>query len=375
MRSLLIATAALLMAGCGGGGNADLEDPARQDGDLPVIGVRVVDSIGVEIGDSNYVMGAIEDLCYGPDGNIAVLDRARSCVRIYTPRGEFLRRIGCKGSGPGELQDIAFLAISEDGHLYISGEGSEILGIHQYDYFSGEWLGSLSTGSPPTCLEGVDGSDYVRKDLRVDPSSDELRVILTIARYEPGADEPSTVYFEDNFPFDPSNLARVVDLIWEGYDIAADGGGGVYVAPRSTEEAVVTAYQKDGSVSFSITLDLESVPRTEREMEMERLILRSRAAVMDLDQTQLEPDPMKPLVRGLEIDGEGNIWVLRGGPATPTFDVFDGSGRPVCTAVVEGEPEDGSTWRFHMDEHGMLAYAGDPACGFQKVYILESDSF
>ncbi len=375
MKSLLITAAALAMAGCGGDGDAHREGGARQDEELPSVGIRVVDSIGVEIGDSNYVMGAIEDICYCPDGNIAVLDCARSCVRIYTPQGDFVRQIGRKGSGPGELQDIAFLAISDDGHLYLSGEGSEILGIHQFDYFTGEWLGSLSTGSPPTCLEGVDGSGYVRKDLRVDPSSNELRVILTIARYEPGADEPSTVYFEDNFPFDPTNLARVVDLIWEGYDIATDDGGGVYVAPRSTEDAVVTAYQADGSVSFEIALDLEPVPRTEEEMEMERLILRSRAAIMDLDQTQLEPDPMKPLVRGLEIDGEGNIWVLRGGPSTPTFDVFDSSGSPVCTAVVERDPEDGSTWRFYMDENGMLAYAGDPACGFQKVYILESDAF
>jgi hypothetical protein len=31
-----------------------------------------VDSIGVEQGDSNYVMGGVEGVAFGPDGDIAV---------------------------------------------------------------------------------------------------------------------------------------------------------------------------------------------------------------------------------------------------------------------------------------------------------------
>jgi len=371
MRLLLITVAAALLAGCGSEERGMTGERSPEEGALPTVGITVVDSIGVEIGDSNYVMGAIEGLCFGPDGNIAVLDCARSCVRIYSPAGEYVRQIGARGSGPGELQDIAFLAISEDGNLYLAGEGSEVLGIHHYDYWTGEWLGSMPTGSPPTCLEGSYGSGYVRKDLERDVSGEQLMVEIIVGRYGPGEDDPSMVYYRDRFPFDPADAAEIVQLVWEGYDIASDLEGRVCVAPRSTEEAVVMVYGRDGSLDLTIEIDLEPVPRTAEEMEMERLILRYRASVMGMEHVAIEPDPMKPLIRGLEIGPEGNIWVLRGGPSTPAFDVFDADGKPLYTAVVQGDPPDGSTWRFHLDAHGMLAYAGDPADGYQKVYILE----
>ncbi len=101
-----------------------------------------VDSIGIEFGDSNYVMGGVEGVAFGPDGNIVILDCAMSCIRIYSPEGEFVRQISRRGNGPGELQSVAFLGISEAGLISMAGEGSEVLGIHQFDYDTGEWLGS-----------------------------------------------------------------------------------------------------------------------------------------------------------------------------------------------------------------------------------------
>lgn len=364
--SILIA----LLAGCGG----QTDETALQTATEPQVYSLVrVDSIGIDMGDSNYVMGAVEGVAYGPDGNIAVLDCARSCLRIYSPEGEFLRQIGRQGNGPGELQSVAFLAISEDGHIYMAGEGSSILGLHVFDYGTGEWLDSESAlGTPPTCIEGADGSAHIRKNLDLDFSSGEPLVLVSIARHEFGVEEPEVVYFEDSFPYDPAEMGRMISIIWGGFDIAADFDGRVYVAPRNTERAMLYAFEKDGTERFAIDLGYEPVPRTEGEMEMERMILRMNASAMDMDQMPLEPDPYKPLIRGLEVDGEGNLWVLRGDPALPTFDVLSSEdGTHLYSAVVEGDPGDGSTWRFYLDETGILAYAADPASGYQQIYMLE----
>jgi len=362
----------VLLISCGGEESAsEITDVTSPE--VPTVYLVPVDSIGIEMGDSTYVMGAIEGISYGPDGNIAILDCALACIRIYTPAGEYLRQIGRRGNGPGELQSIAFLGISEDGHLCTTGDGADILGVHQFDYYTGEWLGSFpSLGTPPTCIEGAEESSYVRKDINFDTSSGEPLILISISKYTCGDDEPMVTYIEDTAPFTPDNMASMVDLVWYGYDIAADFSGNTYIAPRSTDEAVVITFGPDGEETGRIELDLEAVLRTEEELEMERLILTAKMSAMGNDQMPpLEPDPYKPLIRGLEIDGEGNIWIQHGGPAVPTFSVYDSSGELMYIAEVAGDHPDGNSWRFHIDGNGVLAYAEDPADGFQKVYMLE----
>jgi len=362
----------VLLISCGGEESAsEITDVTSPE--VPTVYLVPVDSIGIEMGDSTYVMGAIEGISYGPDGNIAILDCALACIRIYSPAGEYLRQIGRRGNGPGELQSIAFLGISEDGHLCTTGDGADILGVHQFDYYTGEWLGSFpSLGTPPTCIEGAEESSYVRKDINFDTSSGEPLILISISKYTCGDDEPMVTYIEDTAPFTPDNMASMVDLVWYGYDIAADFSGNTYIAPRSTDEAVVITFGPDGEETGRIELDLEAVLRTEEELEMERLILTAKMSAMGNDQMPpLEPDPYKPLIRGLEIDGEGNIWIQHGGPAVPTFSVYDSSGELMYIAEVAGDHPDGNSWRFHIDGNGVLAYAEDPADGFQKVYMLE----
>lgn len=372
MKILTAVALMTLLMSCGGeettGSVADETTSA-----VPTIYLVPVDSLGIELGDSTYVMGAIEGLAYGPDGNIAVLDCAYACVRVYSPDGEYQRQIGRRGNGPGELQSIAFLGISEDGHVYLTGDGSEILGVHQYDYYTGEWLGSLpSLGTPPTCIEGAEESFYVRKDINFDVSSGEPMILISIAKFTLDGEEPVVTYIEDTAPFNPADMASMIKLVWYGYDIAADYSGNTFIAPRSTGEAVVIIFDSDGMETGRIELDLEPVLRTDEEIEMERLILRAKMAAMDMDpMTPVEPDQYKPLIRGLEIDGEGNIWVQHGGPIVPTFSVFSSSGDLLYYAEVAGDHPDGNSWRFYIDGNGILAYAEDPSDGYQKVYMLE----
>ena len=115
MRKIAVATlvSLLLLISCGGS-EPDQDETLQVVEEVRTVSLILVDSLGIEMGDSLYVMGALEGLFYGPDGNIAVLDCSRSCVRVYSPSGEYLRQISKKGNSPGELQDAAFLSISED---------------------------------------------------------------------------------------------------------------------------------------------------------------------------------------------------------------------------------------------------------------------
>jgi len=373
MRCFLLIIAGLLFAAGCGENAPETADNETDTGQTEVRTLVKIDSIGVELGDSTLVFGAIEGMVTGPDGNIAVLDRAACCIKIFTTEGDFVRQISRRGNGPGELISTGFLAITGNGTLILAGDGSETVGVHSFDYFTGSWTGSeTSYGAPPTCLEGASGATYMRKSLEMDPTSDEPVAIARITLNEIGREEPLVLFQETRIPLNLENMGEVVSLVWFGYDLACDFSGRFYVAPRSTQEAVVYAYDAAGEELFTIVPDGEPTLRSLEELETERLVLAAKATAMDSAEIipSLQPDPYKPMIRGLEVDAEGNLWVLAGGPAQPTFQVFDRTGCYLYTAVLQGEVPDGHSWNFNFSGGNILAYAEDPALGFQKLYVL-----
>jgi len=67
----------------------------------------------------------------GPDGNIYVYDMADAFIKVYSPEGNFLRKIGGKGQGPGEVQ-------REDGLTFCFTPGGKLFFA---EYFGGHpWI-------------------------------------------------------------------------------------------------------------------------------------------------------------------------------------------------------------------------------------------
>jgi hypothetical protein len=82
MRRLMAAMniSVLLMAvSCGSDSPEQAQDVSDE---IPTTTLVMLDSIGVELGDSCYIFGSIEGLGYTPDGNIAVLDRISADIRL-----------------------------------------------------------------------------------------------------------------------------------------------------------------------------------------------------------------------------------------------------------------------------------------------------
>ena len=68
-------------------------------------------SIGQEGGAPEYSFGSVAGLDVLSDGTIAVLDGLAGEVRTFAPDGSFVRRIGRRGEGPGEISGEAALAL------------------------------------------------------------------------------------------------------------------------------------------------------------------------------------------------------------------------------------------------------------------------
>jgi hypothetical protein len=95
--------------------------------------------IGTEDGDG--FLAYPRHIQEGPDGNIYVFDWSDYYIKVYSPEGKYLRRIGGKGQGPGEVQraDGADFGFTPDGNLYFT----EFIRGHRWITFmklSGEFI-------------------------------------------------------------------------------------------------------------------------------------------------------------------------------------------------------------------------------------------
>lgn len=50
---------------------------------------------------------------------IIVLDHGNNCIYFFSQKGEFLRKVGQRGQGPGDLSYPEYLAVDSDGSIYV----------------------------------------------------------------------------------------------------------------------------------------------------------------------------------------------------------------------------------------------------------------
>ncbi len=367
-KTLCAVAAAIFFAGCGNPDNTadDAVSPSGED----LIQLSITESIGIELGDSSYVLGSVQSIDHDLQGNILVLDRSACCVRIYSAGGEFIRKISNSGSGPGELLNPLDMTVLGDGRIVVESPWSG--GLHGYTP-DGEWLGLLTPfyNNPPMNLRGADDSAYVANRLEVLPDgSGDLTVQTFIGRYELG-EEPVVKYWEHEFPFDPNDLTELLRNTMMGHTFAVDRRGNVFMAELTSGEYLVQGFRPDGEVFLEITGEAPQVEKTAEEMEEEEVYVESYLESMGASGVVIEyhPDPLRNTISEVETDGE-RVWVRRGTVLEPVFDVYDYSGELLFTAEVPEAGEDAPFWDFNIDEQGITAFSMNPEL-FQQVYVLE----
>jgi len=58
----------------------------------------------------------------GPDGNIFIYDEADALIKVFSPKGQFIRKMAGEGQGPGEIQrrDSVSIGFTPDGRLFFT---------------------------------------------------------------------------------------------------------------------------------------------------------------------------------------------------------------------------------------------------------------
>jgi len=118
----VVLSGAILFASCAardtGAGENDLDA-------VPMISTEEILRIG-SVDDPDYGFTAINGVDVDHDGNVYVLEGSAPEIRVYSPEGKLLRRIGRRGEGPGEFRGAPRFGIVGDKLWAIETSGRRI---------------------------------------------------------------------------------------------------------------------------------------------------------------------------------------------------------------------------------------------------------
>ncbi|MCK5131227.1 MAG: hypothetical protein KAR40_03645 [Candidatus Sabulitectum sp.] len=343
----------------------------QYESDLRILEVAGV--IGVEMGEAEYVFGAIQAIGHNSSGEVAVLDRISANVRFYSRSGEYLRTVSHRGEGPGELINPLAMCLWPDGRI-------SILDPMRGGFFGftneGEYLGvelEISRNAHLNTI-AVSDSEFVAVKNRLSFEGDTGSITIFIGLF-PVATVPSVTYWEKELPFD---LMRVGDQFLDYYLYtswtADQNNGNVYISLFNETDYEILCFNQSGDLLNTITMDLEPVEKTEAEILGEIDYVTAFITALEGGEPQFNvectPFPYRLPVSELCVDSQGNIWARRGTTDEPFFDIWTAEGDLVGQAVLNGVGRESRSWNFIMDAGGILAYDENPAL-FQQIFIIE----
>lgn len=357
--------AAVFSSGCGEPGVWQEPFPER-------LTISVVDSIGIEMGDSCYVLGAIADAEVSPSGTILVLDRSACCIRKFTPDGIHISNLSRCGSGPGEFLYPFEMAIMPDGRIMVADMHKQSIIVLSE---TGESIEDMSDWPlfVPTSITPLGENLFAGCEMKYDMTDTEMLIIIKPSLFSLADAASEYSFFSDTLRFnlDGSDVAiSSVDGLTGVTLLTSDKDGRVFYSRKSSSEGVVHCWNIGADSLFTASPGFPPVGKTEQEILDETEYTRMQFAALGMNALPdgFEPDPFHVMVENIGVDGDGNLWMQRGTEGKPVFDIFDTAGDHVGTAEFPGT---GKQWQFSISPYGSLAWNNDPLSGVQKVYMIE----
>jgi len=81
-------------------------------------------SIGESVGREEYMFSQVIDVGIDEEENIYILDFLESHIKVFSKSGEYLRTIGRRGQGPGEIQRAMNIYITPGNEILINDRGA-----------------------------------------------------------------------------------------------------------------------------------------------------------------------------------------------------------------------------------------------------------
>jgi len=352
------------------GEQTQLEDAAVT---IPVDTLIPVDSIGIFMGDSCYMFGAIADYVPMPGGGAAVLDRMTGKVSVFDGSGSFVRSFSRMGEGPGEFQfPIRLIYMPSDMYVVLEFLNGNVTLFDSDGIYLGRWQ-IEGMGGFPLDAYAFDDSSFVSYNFSMVMGESDFRIRFSLRRYHVMTGEVLTEFFtwdgdaQPSTDFEPAYVAST-----------SDEHGILYLACCNDDSWMVRIMDGDGTPldtlmtfpereRFSSEPDSGVVPGS----QMVRYMFTEDANSGTDMLTTNAPD-QHPLISALKTGPDGNLWARRGGLPATVWDVVSPSGvhlREVCVML-------GDTVQFidlKMNGNGILSFNYWTE-DYHQVYVMDVES-
>lgn len=295
-------------------------------------------SIGVADGAEEYMFGDVGDIAVAKDGSIYVLDRQIPTIRMYDANGKYVRTIGRRGQGPGEIASPSGIGVLPDGRLLLWDTANWRVNVYSATGASlTHW--SLPAAANSTAqmwralIVDTAGAVYVMKSTFVRPTDGTRpRVDYVWLKLRGDGSIVDTVR-EPRWP-------RALPLL-----TATNGGSTKSIAvpfePVPTWRISPLGYIVSGvpgRYAFELHTGARSVTSVRRDVQPVRVTAAERDSARKYVETSLrETDPgwgwggvdvprMKPAYETFALGLDGRIWITRISEVSPRVGSINSSG-------------------------------------------------
>jgi hypothetical protein len=305
-------------------------------GSAPMWKATLRTRIGAAAGDGPDVFGDVWDIELDAVGNVYVADEHASQVQVFDSLGTYIRSIGRRGAGPGELQTPRSLGWLGDTLVILdfrnarialfSRAGGWITGL-RWQPLSGERLrtGSLHDLYAPVYqqVNAVGRLGFIHLDAIEPPDT-------VVMASRPGAPSGPVCRYPNN------GGIEVFGIPFGPIQHIAGGPAGTLWFGWSAEYRLAQTTTRGDTVRL---IDRSSTPLPILDTEWADATARFRGIHEDYPGTECDPSdqarpPSKPAFRWLGSDVNGRLWTEVDAPAGYRYEVFDARGRLLGQVVA-----------------------------------------
>ena len=302
-------------------------------------------ALGKAEGEEAYLFSRISGLDVDDDGNIYVLDSRSAQVRVFDERGLFLRAIGRKGQGPGELEMPIFVKVGHPGELIVFDYLRQNLITFSLD---GKYLRQSRTREPFVPIDFDPQGNIVGMVTLAPPpiGGRELK------KYFLTQDQPLLIAKEEQ----DKSRQRTEMAVAKPTLACAVSSQGKIVWGRS-DDYELRILDPQGAPIRVVRKNYDPLPFSERDRKFYQ---DEYADWVRAGGKLLFPDHL-PAFMGISVDAEERIFVKTYRRVEDTtdsryFDIFDSDGKYLANVPVRADLRGNSVWKKN------------------KLYTIETDS-